>query len=317
MWGFIQKVSERKAAMGTAARLWWTGLVTVGAAAVLVLVATTVVDATSSPAPAASPAATTRHSGSGPSGGASSAGGSSPGASSASGTGTSSASGSRPMPGMAMGGSGSSSTGSGSSTSGSAQTSSAVCANVKGATVMSDGMVMAPTTPAPPTAAQQAAADQLVAQTTATLQKYTSLSAATAAGYTPATNPNGYMVHYANWQVARTDGFDPANPAFLMYANTVNGPKLMGAMYLGPAPCTPGPDVGGSLTQWHAHDNLCLAGGRVVGNTDATGSCAAGVHNTNTYFMLHVWTEPSLAAGHQFQPDLTRAELAPIILGTA
>ncbi len=309
MWGFIQRVSERKAAMGTAARLWWTGLVTVGAAAVLVVVATTVVDATSSPAPAASPAATTTHSGSGPSGGASSAGGSSPGTSSASGSGS--------MPGMAMGGSGGGSSTGSSTSSGSAQTSSAVCANVKGATVMSDGMVMAPTTPAPPTAAQQAAADQLVAQTTATLQKYSSLSAATAAGYTPATNPNGYMVHYANWHVARTDGFDPANPAFLMYANTVNGPKLMGAMYLGPAPCTPGPDAGGSLTQWHAHDNLCLAGGRVVGNTDATGSCAAGVHNTNTYFMLHVWTEPSLAASHQFQPDLTRAELAPIILGTA
>ena len=73
------------------------------------------------------------------------------------------------------------------------------------------------------------------------------------------------------------------------------------------------PDVGGSLTQWHAHDDLCLAGGRVVGTTAATGSCATGVHNTNTYFMLHVWTEPSLAATHQFQPDLTRAELAPII----
>jgi hypothetical protein len=37
------------------------------------------------------------------------------------------------------------------------------------------------------------------------------------------------------------------------------------------------------------------------------------VHNTNTYFMLHVWVTPSLAATHQFQPDLTRAELVPII----
>jgi hypothetical protein len=91
----------------------------------------------------------------------------------------------------------------------------------------------------------------------------------------------------------------------------------MGAMYLGPAPCTPGPDVGGSLTQWHAHDDLCLSGGQVVGRTSSAGTCAVGVHNTNTYFMLHVWTEPSLAATHQFQPDLTRAELAPIIEGKA
>ena len=182
---------------------------------------------------------------------------------------------------------------------------------------MSDGMVMAPVPSGQPTAAQQAAANRLVAQTEATLAKYKSLSAATAAGYVPATNPNGYTVHYANWSAARSDGFDPSNPAFLVYANTVNGPVLMGAMYLGPAPCTPGPDVGGPLTQWHAHDNLCLSGGQVVGRTSAGGTCASGVHNTNTYFMLHVWTEPSLASGHQFQADLTRAELAPIILGTA
>jgi hypothetical protein len=182
---------------------------------------------------------------------------------------------------------------------------------------MSDGMVMAPVPSGTPTPSQQAAANRLVAETTATLSKYASLSTATAAGYIPATNPDGYLVHYANWGVAKTDGFDPSRPAFLMYANTVNGPKLLGAMYLGPAPCTPGPDIGGSLTQWHAHDDLCLAGGRVVGKTSATGACAAGVHNTNTYFMLHVWTEPSLASTHQFQTDLTRAELAPIIRGQA
>ena len=168
-----------------------------------------------------------------------------------------------------------------------------------------------------PDPSQEAAANQLVAETTATLAKYASLSAATAAGYTPATNPDGYLVHYANWGIAKTDGFDPSSPAFLMYANTVDGPKLLGAMYLGPAPCTPGPDVGGPLTQWHAHDDLCLSDGQVVGKTSASGVCAAGVHNTNTYFMLHVWTEPSLASTHQFQPDLTRAELAPIIRGQA
>jgi hypothetical protein len=50
-----------------------------------------------------------------------------------------------------------------------------------------------------------------------------------------------------------------------------------------------------------------------VGKTNAAGTCATGVHNTNTYFMLHVWVIPSLATTHQFQPDLTRAELAPII----
>jgi hypothetical protein len=297
-----QRITQRWSALGLAARMWWAALTAVGTAAVLVLAATAVSDATSHPATTSSAA---------PSAPASNGAGSG-----SSTSGSAAASGSTSMPGMAGMASGAS--GSGSSTSaGTARTASSTCPNVKGTTVMSDGMVMAPVPSGQPTPAQQAAANQLVAQTKATLAKYTSLSAATAAGYVPATNPNGYTVHYANWSAARSDGFDPSKPAFLVYANTVNGPVLMGAMYLGPAPCTPGPDVGGSLTQWHAHDNLCLSGGQVVGRTSASGTCASGVHNTNTYFMLHVWTEPSLASGHQFQADLTRAELAPIILGTA
>jgi hypothetical protein len=155
-----------------------------------------------------------------------------------------------------------------------------------------------------------------VAQTTAAVAKYASLSAATAAGYVPATNPSGYEVHYADWQIVRSgDVLDPNHPSSLVYANTVKGPVLLGAMYLGAGPCIPGPDIGGPLTQWHAHDNLCLSATthQVVGKTDTSGTCASGVHNTNTYFMLHVWVAPSLAAIHQFQPDLTAAELAPII----
>ena len=282
-----QTMTERWHGLGLAARLWWTSLTAVAIAAVLVLTATAVSEASSHAAPDTTPATKD--------------------ASSAASSGSSS------MAGMSMGTSHRGSSASG----GSAQTTSNVCGNVKGATTMSDGMVMAPVPSGTPTASQEAAADHLVAETTATLSKYASLPTATAAGYTPATNPDRYVVHYANWEIARNDGFDPSKPAFLIYANTVNGPKLLGAMYLGPAPCTPGPDIGGSLTQWHAHDNLCLSGGQVVGRTSATGTCAAGVHNTNTYFMLHVWTEPSLASTHQFQPDLTRAELAPIIRGQA
>ncbi len=197
-----------------------------------------------------------------------------------------------------------------------ASTTASICANVKGTTTMGDGMVMAPVPSGAPTAAQQAAADTLVAQTTAAVAKYATLSAATAAGYVPATNPNGYEVHYANWQIVKSgDVLDPDHPSSLVYANTVKGPVLLGAMYLGAGPCIPGPDVGGPLTQWHAHDDLCLSPTthQVVGKTDASGTCASGVHNTNTYFMLHVWVAPSLAATHQFQPDLTAAELAPII----
>jgi hypothetical protein len=174
---------------------------------------------------------------------------------------------------------------------------------------------MAPVPAGPPTAVQQAAANHLVAETASALTQYADLSAATAAGYVPATNPSGYVVHYADWQTVKSgDVLDPNHPSALVYANTVSGPVLLGAMYMGPGPCQPGPDVGGPLTQWHAHDNLCLsATHQVVGKTTASGTCASGVHNTSTYFMLHVWTAPSLASGHQFEPDLTSAEIAPII----
>jgi len=280
-----QGMTQRWSGLGPPARLWWTGLGAVALAAVLVLAATAMSDASSHPAPSTASASSKD---------------------SSSGTGS--------MAGMTMGRSGA---GSSVPARSAPATSTTVCGSVKGATTMADGMVMAPVPSGDPTASQEAAANRLVAETAATLAKYTNLSAATAAGYTPATNPDGYLVHYANWGVAKTDGFDPSSPAFLMYANTVGGPKLLGAMYLGPAPCTPGPDVGGPLTQWHAHDNLCLYDGQVVGRTSAAGTCAAGVHNTNTYFMLHVWTEPSLASTHQFQADLTRSELAPIIRGQA
>ena len=139
-----QSMTERWYGLGLAARLWWTGLIAVGLAAVLVLAATAVSDASSHAAP--DTAATAK-----------------PAPSDA-------ASGSTSMAGMSMG---TSRTGS-SVSEGSAQTSSTVCGNVKGATTMSDGMVMAPVPSGTPTPSQQAAANHLVAETTATLSKYAS-----------------------------------------------------------------------------------------------------------------------------------------------
>jgi len=275
--------------MGTAARLWWSGAASVAVAGVLVLAATSLTDAASQPAHDSSSATAAT-------------------APAATGSGTSSGS-MAGMAGMAGGAT------QGGTSADPASTTAAICPNVKNTTTMGNGMVMAPVPSGAPTAAEQAAANQLVSETTAAVAKYANLSAATAAGYVPATNPSGYEVHYANWQTVRSgDVLDPDHPSSLVYANTVKGPVLLGAMYLGAGPCQPGPDVGGPLTQWHAHDNLCLSTDhQVVGKTTSSGTCATGVHNTSTYFMLHVWVAPSLAATHQFQPDLTRSELAPII----
>jgi len=196
-----------------------------------------------------------------------------------------------------------------------ASMASDICPNVSGATLMPNGMEMAPVPAGPPTAAQQAAADTLVAETTADVQKYSDLVAAEAAGYEPITSTRGPMTHYADWSlVGPANVLNPEAPPSLMYANTVDGPVLIGAMFFGPGPCEPGPDIGGSLTDWHAHANLCLnTRHQVVGTTDATGSCARGFHTSQTLFMLHVWTAPQLATHYQFQADLPSGALTPIV----
>ena len=288
---FSMRPAWERATTGT--RLWWAVAVATGIAALLVLGSAVLAPAgglTTSAGPVATAMGAHAVSGQTASGSASAPG---------------SASGSMamtPSPG---------STATGSTTS----PSLTVCPNVGGTTTMSDGMVLSPVPAGEPTAAQRSAADELVARTTEALTRFASLSAAEAAGYVPATNPDGYVVHYADWgTVASGDVLDPNHPSSLVYANTVSGPVLLGAMYMGPGPCQPGPDVGGSLTQWHAHANLCLsATHQVVGRSSAAGVCSSGTHNTDTYFMLHVWTAPSLAATAQFQADLTRAEIAPII----
>jgi hypothetical protein len=191
----------------------------------------------------------------------------------------------------------------------------AVCGNVTGATVMDDDMVMAPVPNRPPTATDEAAAQKLVASVSTGIAKYSKLSTAVADGYVPATNPNGYVVHYAKWStVLAGDVLDANQPSSLVYANTRSGPVLLGAMFLGPGPCRPGPDVAGPLTQWHAHANLCLsATHEVVGQSSAGGQCAVGVHNTNTYFMMHVWVAPSLAQNYQFEAHVPANAYAAII----
>src|SRR5205823_2964198 len=57
------------------------------------------------------------------------------------------------------------------------------------------------------------------------------------------------------------------------------------------------PDVGGPLTQWHVHRDLCLTStGKqrfVVGITTQDGTCAPGTSKLGDTPMLHVWTIPN------------------------
>jgi len=290
----IERLGRGWSSATSATRLWWSAVATVSLAGALLMGGVAVAAVTHVSAPKTTPTAVgpTTTAGSGQMSGQSTSGQSGQSGQS--------------MSGQSMSGQ--------SGTSGAATSASnSICPDVQGATVMANGMVMAPVPSAPPTASQRAAAQALVSAVTSDIAPYTNVQTAEADGYAPMSAARGPMTHYLNRSVVeQSDVLDPSHPSALMFANTVDGPVLIGAMFLGPAPCQPGPDIGGSLTQWHAHDNLCVSGGQLTGKTNADGTCTVGTHRDTSYFMLHVWTAPQLAAQYQFQADLPSSAYAGI-----
>lgn len=122
--------------------------------------------------------------------------------------------------------------------------------------------------------------------------RFGDFNVAVAEGYQQIT-PGRWVAHYHNQQY-HTDGriVDPERPEDLIYLRMSSGEmKLVGVMFLTPAG-QPGPRVGGALTQWHSHNNLCfnLEARMVAGRTDSAGQCPPGtVHLGANQEMLHVW----------------------------
>ncbi len=149
-----------------------------------------------------------------------------------------------------------------------------------------------PPTLASGTAEQRAAADHLWEETQKATARYHSLANARADGYfafNPFTDP---LVHYVN-PAYMQDGriLDPEHVESLVYENTLRGPVLVAAMYSLEDPNAAPPDVGGQLTPWHRHDDLCFTqGGEVVG---AAPACPQGSATYYTPWMLHVWLVPN------------------------
>ena len=162
---------------------------------------------------------------------------------------------------------------------------------------------------APPTAAQVIAAGQLIKETSASLARYRSVQAAFAAGYTYVLRTNGeehLLYDGANPAYA---GLNPQHPSSLVYAINVphHAPILLGAMYIEDGH-TNGPQVGGSLTRWHAHLVVCQGGKPTVAGfgVQLRGFCDPGTwHDRYTAQMLHVWVVPY--PGGPFSDDLSVA----------
>lgn len=142
---------------------------------------------------------------------------------------------------------------------------------------------------------QQAAAENLLAITITRLPQFEDPAVAESMGFVSI--GDGFLghEHYLNAANMNDDKLlDPDYPESLVYDTSVTPKKLVAAMYM----MNPGdtladvPELGGKLTQWHIHDNLCFAGPRVAGLTNAEGKCAPGLTKGNETPMIHVWIEP-------------------------
>ena len=128
--------------------------------------------------------------------------------------------------------------------------------------------------------------------------------------------------HLINWSYINDDKIlDPDFPEALVY-NTRTGTRVLeAAMFM----LKPGstldsvPDIGGPLTQWHIHDNLCFTNDpvapHVAGLTDGSGNCHAPLVKLQPVPMIHVWITPQKCGpfsalegvgGGQIKPGETR-----------
>jgi hypothetical protein len=148
---------------------------------------------------------------------------------------------------------------------------------------------------------EQARAEALVRETLLNLPKYANPATAYADGYRSIhdhipgiTNDE----HYVKWAYL-DDGrlLDSKHPESLVYEFPNGQPKLVAAMYIMPlgSRFTDVPDVGGALTQWHVHNNLCLVDDPsdplakiISGLVEVDQACPAGTSKASVP-MLHVW----------------------------
>ena len=147
------------------------------------------------------------------------------------------------------------------------------------------------------TAQEHEAADALYAELLVAVEPYRDPDVARAAGYQVG-EIRGTDYHAQNPDLVG-DGriFDPEYPESLVYAQSINGPVLVGVMFEMDGFSDPGPRIGGPITVWHGHENICisLTPPAVAGLLSPYGVCPIGsVNLPETGDMLHAWVTPGV-----------------------
>jgi hypothetical protein len=143
-----------------------------------------------------------------------------------------------------------------------------------------------------PSAEARDRAERLLIETVEAMRAFPDEAAVQAAGFISIGDSATGWEHYIHvGRIADPAVLDPAGIESIVLKVNGDGTKdVASAMYLLPFGTTMDdvPDIAGALTEWHDHQNLCWEGARVVGTTDATGSCPRGEFR-GTQPMLHVW----------------------------
>lgn len=146
------------------------------------------------------------------------------------------------------------------------------------------------------TSAQRARATSLLERTRTALSAYPDEASIVAAGYAwigDGRRPGGFQ-HFVNREYMG-DGrmLDPGHiESFVLQVQPDGTKQVVSAMYIAEPGTTMEtvPDVGGELTVWHDHQNLCWDGNRIAGVL-VNGVCRPGGTFRATQPMIHVWVD--------------------------
>ena len=142
---------------------------------------------------------------------------------------------------------------------------------------------------------QQAFAENLVATTLNLLPQWSDPEYALANGFESIGDGGTGTEHFINDEFRHDDSiFDPTRPESLVWDTTSGERRLVAAMFMldEGLPLEDVPNYGGSLMQFHIHNNLCFtADGAVAGLVNSEGGCAEGLFLPEPAPMVHVWLE--------------------------
>jgi hypothetical protein len=154
-----------------------------------------------------------------------------------------------------------------------------------------------------PNADEEHYAADLYAELLVEMEKYRDPAVAELAGYNVGTVTG--TDHHAQNPSLIGDGriLDPAYPESLIYAETTEGPVLVGVMFEMDGFQDRGPTDGGPLMLWHAHENVCFGvlPPALAGLESPFGMCPMGsVNIPRTGEMLHAWIMPGVPVEDQW-----------------